>query len=89
VPHRALSTEPLGDLARGKLVRILGPEQGERVFAETLVAMQLESLESADQLYAFSERLVARGGMEAAVGALLGVAAVMRGAAGRGNSVST
>jgi hypothetical protein len=89
VPHRALFTVPLGELARSKLVRILGTEQGERVFAETLVSMQLQTIESADQLYAFSERLVARGGMEAAVGALLGVAAVMRGAGGRGSTTSS
>jgi len=72
-----------GELARAKLVKVLGPARGERLFRETLLAMALDDLTSPDQLYAFSERLVSMGGIEAAVGALLGVAAVVRGAAGR------
>jgi hypothetical protein len=45
--------------------------------------MRLTAIESADELHAFGEQLVKRGGIESAVGALLGVAAVMRGASGR------
>jgi hypothetical protein len=73
----------LGELARAKLVKVLGPERGERVFRETLDELALDELATPDQLYAFSERLGTLGGIEAAVGALLGVAAVVRGAAGR------
>lgn len=70
-------------LAREKLTRILGDVVGARIYAETLVAMKLNGLHTADELYAFGEKLTARGGFEAAVGRLLGVAAVMRGARGR------
>ena len=64
-------------------MKVLGPDRGTRVYAETLADMKLEQLSTADELYAFSERLAVLGGIEAAVGALLGVAAVVRGAAGK------
>jgi hypothetical protein len=76
------SQESLASLARTKLSRVLGEAQGQRIFSETLAAMQLAELETADQLYAFGEQLTSRGGFEAAVGRLLSVAAVMRGAKG-------
>ncbi len=72
-----------GELARAKLVKVLGAEQGTRVFEDTLEQMGVSDLATPDELYAFSQQLVALGGMEAAVGALLGVAAVVRGAAGK------
>jgi hypothetical protein len=72
----------LAELARSKLAKVLGPERGARVLESTLADLALPSIATPDQLYALSERLVAMGGMEAAVGALLGVAAVIRGAAG-------
>lgn len=70
----------LDELARSKLVKVLGPERGARVFESTLAGLALPSIATPDHLYALSEKLVAMGGMEAAVGALLGVAAVIRGA---------
>lgn len=84
----SLSTSPasegaLSELARAKLVKVLGPERGRRVYEDTLRALSLEAIDSPDRLYAFSEHLVTRGGIEAAVGALLGVAAVIRGADGK------
>lgn len=72
----------LDELARSKLVKVLGPERGPRVLGIALAGLSLASIATPDDLYAVSERLVAMGGMEAAVGALLGVAAVIRGAAG-------
>lgn len=72
----------LGELARDKLVRILGKSQGDRVFDETLSELGIRSIDDADQLYVFGETIAKRGGFEAAVGRLLGVAAVMRGATG-------
>lgn len=75
--------ESLAALARDKLARVLGEGNGHRVFGETLAAMKLDDLRSADELYAFGEHLTARGGFEAAVGRLLSVAAVMRGAKGK------
>lgn len=76
--------EPLGftELARDKLVRVLGKEQGTRVFDDTLRTLGASSIDTADQLYAFGETVSERAGFEAAVGRLLSVAAVMRGAAG-------
>lgn len=74
------------ELAMRRLCRIFGNELGARTFKGTLEAMEREALRSADDLYAFSRILVARGGMEAAVGAMLGVDAVVRGAlAARGS----
>jgi hypothetical protein len=70
----------LQDLAVQRLCRIFGTEQGRRIFDQTLQVMGRAALQSADDLYAFSQVLVSRGGMEAAVGAMLGVAAVLRGA---------
>ncbi len=67
-------------LAVGKLTRVLGPERGPRVFAETLASARIATLETADDLYVFAESLARRGGIEAAVAGLLSVAAVMRGA---------
>lgn len=72
----------LTKLARDKLARVLGEASGQRVFDETLRSMSVEDLHTPDDLYAFGERLTSRGGFEAAVGRLLGVAAVMRGAKG-------
>lgn len=74
--------EELAAIARGKLARVLGEAQGHRVFDETLAHMGIDGFRTADQLYAFGERLVLRGGIEAAVGRLVCVAAVVRGAAG-------
>ena len=70
------------ELARGKLTKILGADQGLRVFTATMRSLQLVELESSNDLYAFANALTAAGGITAAVGALLGVAAVIRGADG-------
>lgn len=67
----------------GKLARVLGPEAATRVFDEALVAAGLPAITTADDLHAFAHALVARGGMEAAIGGLLTVAAVVRGAGAR------
>lgn len=83
----ASSEGSLSELARAKLVKVLGPERGRRVYEDTLRALSLEAISSPDLLYAFSEHLVAKGGIEAAVGALLGVAAVIRGADGKPSPV--
>jgi hypothetical protein len=77
----AVAADDLSALALAKLSRVLGPERGGRVFAETLAAARMTTLSTADDLYAFAEHLSRRGGIEAAVGGLLSVAAVIRGAA--------
>lgn len=75
------AADDLAALALAKLSRVLGPDRGARVFAETLDTARMTTLSSADELYAFAEQLSRRGGIEAAVGGLLSVAAVIRGAA--------
>jgi hypothetical protein len=75
--------DALAQLALEKLVRVLGPARGRRLFDDVLAELGLERLATPDDLYAFGQRLGARGGFEAAVGSLIEVAAVVRGAAGR------
>jgi hypothetical protein len=75
--------QDLTEVAREKLRRVLGPAQGERVFAETLRSLGTDALHSPDALYEFGESISQRGGIEAAVGRLLCVAAVMRGSSQR------
>lgn len=70
-------------LAIGRMSNVLGPSTARRVFKEVMEEAGLGKLRSADDLYAFAQRLTMRGGFEAAVGGLLCVAAVMRGAASR------
>ena len=53
------------------------------MYSATLAELGIESIDSPDVLHAFGEHLATLGGIEAAVGAMLGVAAVVRGAAGR------
>jgi hypothetical protein len=77
-PHPP-EAEDLTGLARGKLQRVLGNVQGERAFNEALISTGLQIVASADDLYTLGEDLARRPGLEAAVGRLLCVAAVVRG----------
>lgn len=72
--------EDLGAFALGKLTRVFGETRGARLYQEALQELGQGSLRSADDLQAFARVLGRRGGMEAAVGGLLGVAASVRGA---------
>lgn len=79
------STQPpaageLSRLALDKLTRVLGEAQGRRAYALALAEAQLADVRTPDDLHALGTQLSRRGGMEAAVGGLLMVAAVMRGA---------
>lgn len=76
----------LTQLALDKLTRVLGAEQGKRAFSQTLVAVRLTDLRTPNELYTFGEHLSKQGGFEAAVGRLLTVAAVIRGANNAGRS---
>ncbi|MDP3220422.1 MAG: hypothetical protein Q8S73_40385 [Deltaproteobacteria bacterium] len=73
----------LPDLALDKLTRVLGAEKGRRVYGDVLSDAGLTEILTADDLYVFSEHLSRLGGFEAAVGGLLGVDAVLRGASAR------
>lgn len=76
------SHEDLAALALSKLTRVLGEGPGRRTYDETMKAAELSDVLTPDDLYRFGDVLSKRGGMEAAVGGLLSVAAIMRGAAG-------
>ena len=68
------------DVALAKLSNVLGSAQGEEVYVETLRALVLDSLGSADDLFRFAQLVKERHGFAGAVGALLSVHAVIHGA---------
>lgn len=71
--------EDLRQLALGTMERVLGREPAARILARLLDELGVQ-LRSADELMVLSQRMVRLGGFEGAVGAMLGVSAVMRGA---------
>lgn len=73
----------LAELAMQKLARVLGEENARRVHDETMRDAGIAAIATADDLHTFAQALISRGGMEAAVGGLLSVAAVVRGAGSR------
>jgi len=68
--------------AQDKLARVLGRERAQRIYLDTLARSGLTDLRTADDLHAFGQQLATGSGFEAAVGGLLSVAAVLRGAKG-------
>jgi hypothetical protein len=76
-------TEDWDGLAFGKLSNVLGADQARRIMSETLARLGLAHLTSADDLYRFAQEVGRLGGFASAVGGLLGVTAVMRGANAR------
>ena len=71
----------LTDLALEKLTRVLGPERGRVVFRDGLEEARLQRIGSAQDLLTFADALQRRGGVEGAVGSILGFQALLRGAA--------
>lgn|GEM_PF-995388 len=74
--------DPASELRRfalGKMSNILGPDRA-RVLLNRLIDELGIALETPQELLQLSERMSQLGGFEAAVGAMLGVAAVLRGA---------
>ena len=70
------------ELAQEKLTRVLGRDRARRVYVDTLARAGLTDLRTAEDLHAFGCQLSKGDGFEAAIGGLLGVAAVLRGAVG-------
>jgi hypothetical protein len=64
------------------LTRVLGRERALRIYGDALAAAGLTDIRTADDLHAFGQHLSTCGGFEAAVGGMLSVAAVLRGATG-------
>lgn len=71
------------DVALAKLSNVVGKEHAEEVHSATLLALGLESLGSVDDLFSFAQRVKKLEGFVGAVGALLGVHAVMHGASSK------
>lgn len=71
--------EDLRRFAQEKMTAVLGVDRA-RALLQQLVDEKGMPLDTPQDLYAFSEALCAMKGFEGAVGAMLGVAAVMRGA---------
>ncbi len=72
-------TGELHELALEKMTRILGRERAHRLMSTILASLEIE-LRTADELLRFAQELSKLGGFEGAVGAMLSVRAVMRGA---------
>lgn len=71
------------DLARTKLEKVLGAEEGRAMFSRTLRESSLESINSPDDLYTFSQQLAKQSGFASAIAAMLSLTAVLRGASAR------
>ncbi len=72
--------EDFSALALSKLTRILGDQRGAWLYDQIVASMKVDRLSTPEDLYAFAAHLSARGGMDGAVGGMLSVAAVLRGA---------
>lgn len=71
-----------GRLALEKMARVLGHSRASQLFDEIRTEIGLSAIESPDDLLAFARALSGRGAFEGAVGAMLSVQAVMKGAKG-------
>jgi two-component system CheB/CheR fusion protein len=65
-------------LAREKLARVFGPAQADTLLTRLLQEMGIATLTTRDQLVRLAQRLKARGGIEAAVGAAISVQMLMQ-----------
>ena len=81
-----MTSSQWNEVALAKLSNVLGSAQGEEVYVETLRALVLDNLGSADDLFRFAQLVKQRDGFVGAVGALLSVHAVMHGATSRHKS---
>ncbi|MBV9493199.1 MAG: hypothetical protein JOZ54_03050 [Acidobacteria bacterium] len=76
IPH----TIDWNAVATEKLTRILGADNGRSTMTRALELSGLQSLQSADDLYRFAQELTAMAGFARAVGGMLSLEAIMRGA---------
>ena len=91
MPDLAPDTGELRQLALDKMSAVLGPDRARRLMQQILDRLEFE-LRTPHDLMRFAEEMTALGGFEGAVGAMLGVVAVVRGATPRavgGRSVVT
>lgn len=74
------TTSDWEDLARTKLARVLGVSEGEAVFTRTMAKLGKHYLRSADEVYQFAQILKQESPVIAAIGSMLALSAVIRGA---------
>jgi hypothetical protein len=72
--------QALTDLALGKIGALLGPERAETVLRQVLEEARIREIKHAQDLFAVGEALQRRGGVEGAIGSILGFQALLRGA---------
>ena len=68
------------ELARTKLIRVLGASEGEIVFTRTLTKLGKYKLRTPSDVYLFAQILKHETSVIAAVGSMLALTAVIRGA---------
>ncbi|MCA1664669.1 MAG: hypothetical protein LC659_10435 [Myxococcales bacterium] len=73
------ASNDLRRLALDKMSAVLGPVRARQLLESIVADLRIE-LRTPDDLFRFSDALSKMGGFEGAVGAMLGVAAVIRGA---------
>jgi hypothetical protein len=75
-----MATTEWDDLAENKLMRVLGASEGASLFQNTLRKLEVQRLLSANDVYRFAQVLKEGTPVVAAVGAMLALTAVMKGA---------
>jgi len=68
------------DPVYGKLIRILGPEKGRAVIAETLEALGLHELRTPNERFVFGHVLTTRGGLLESIGRAIKIQSLLQGA---------
>lgn len=71
----------LAPVIRDKLIRLFGEVEARRLAAETLAALGVDVVESANDIYRFGDALTGRGGVYAVLGHSIKTHAILRGAA--------
>ncbi len=79
-PQPSEAGSELHQFAFEKIAKVLGPDRARQIMARLLAELGIE-LQTPDDLLRLSRAMTALGGFEGAVGGMLGVAAVLRGAA--------
>lgn len=64
-------------VARAKLVKVLGPQEGEQVYTAVLAELKLPRLSTRREFLDAASALAKRGGFAASVGSILSVHAII------------
>lgn len=77
--YESNASDEIRHAALAKMSSVLGPERARQIMEAILDDLRIE-LRTPDDLLQFSHAMAELGGFEGAVGAMLGVTAVLRGA---------